>query len=56
MVDPILDEIWRVREELIKKHGGMDGYWKYLQKLDRAHRRRLQQKRTRRKQKSKNPK
>ena len=40
MRDPILEEIWRVREELVKKHGGFDGYFKYVQKLDRAHRRR----------------
>lgn len=38
MADEILDEIWRLREELVKKHGGMEGYWKYIQKLDRAHR------------------
>jgi hypothetical protein len=38
MRDPILEEIWRVREELVKKHGGFDGYFKYVQKLDRAHR------------------
>jgi hypothetical protein len=44
MADPILDEIWRVREELIKKHGGFDGYFAYIQKLDRARRR--QQSRT----------
>jgi len=40
MSDPILEEIWRVREELIKRHGGLDGYFAYVQKLDRAHRRR----------------
>jgi hypothetical protein len=40
MADPILDEIWRVREELIKKHGGLDGYFAYIQKLDRAHHKR----------------
>ena len=40
MPDPILDEIWRVREELLKKHGGLDGYFRYVQKLDRAHRQR----------------
>ena len=39
MSDPILEEIWRVREELLKKHGGIDGYFKYVQKLDRARRR-----------------
>jgi hypothetical protein len=49
MADPILDEIWRVREELIKKHGGLDGYFAYIQKLDRARRRREQR------QKSKKP-
>jgi len=36
MADPILDELWRVREMLVKKHGGFDGYWNYLQKLDQA--------------------
>jgi len=36
MADPILDEIWRVREALLKKHGGLDGYFKYIQKLERA--------------------
>ena len=40
MSDPILEEIWRVREELIKQHGGLEGYFAYVQKLDRAHRRR----------------
>jgi hypothetical protein len=34
MYDPILEEIRRVREELVKKHGGFDGYFKYVQKLD----------------------
>ena len=37
MSDELLEEIWRVREELIKKHGGWDGYVKYAQKLERAH-------------------
>jgi hypothetical protein len=43
--DPILDEIHRVREELVKKHGGFEGYMKFVQKLDRAHRARLRKKR-----------
>ena len=38
MADPILDEIWRVRQELVKKHGGIDGYFRHIQKLDRARR------------------
>jgi hypothetical protein len=42
MSDPILEEIWRVREQLLKKHGGWDGYLRYVQKLDAANRRRRQ--------------
>jgi hypothetical protein len=40
MPDPILDEIRRVRHELLKKHGGLDGYFRYVKKLEQAHRRR----------------
>ena len=40
MSDPILEEIWRVRQELIKRHGGLKGYFAYAQKLDLARRRR----------------
>jgi hypothetical protein len=36
MPDPILDEIQRVRELLIKRHGGWKGYFAYIQKLDRG--------------------
>ena len=38
MADPILEEIWRVRESLVRRHGGVDGYVKYVQRLDRARR------------------
>ncbi len=48
MSDEMLEEIWRVREELIKKHGGMEGYIKYVQKLERAHARRLKKNGTKR--------
>lgn len=41
MADAILEEIWRVRENLIKQHGGLDGYFRYIRKLDRARRQRL---------------
>ncbi len=37
MADPILDEIWRVREEMVTKHGGLKGYIRYIQELDRDH-------------------
>jgi hypothetical protein len=40
MRDAILEEIWRVREQLIKRYGGMDGYFQYVQEVDRARRRR----------------
>jgi hypothetical protein len=46
MADPILDEIARVRQELIKKHGGIEGYIEYARKLDRAHRNRKKRKKT----------
>ena len=42
MTDLLLEEIWRVREDLIKQHGGIEGYFKHVQKLDRAHRQRTQ--------------
>ncbi len=40
MGDPVLEEIWRVREMLVKQHGGIAGFLKYVEKLDRARRRR----------------
>src|SRR5437773_1012743 len=43
MSDPILEEIWRVREQLIQRHGGVKGYFRYVQKLDRSRRQRGRQ-------------
>lgn len=31
--DPIVEEIHQIREELLKEHGGMDGYMQHLQQL-----------------------
>ena len=31
--DPVVEEIHRVREELLAEHGGMDGYMKHIQQL-----------------------
>ncbi len=45
MSDAILEEIWRVREALIKQHGGLQGYLQYVVKLDRARRNARRQKR-----------
>ncbi len=36
MQDPILDEIWRVREELLERYGGLHGLIKHVQAMDRA--------------------
>lgn len=33
--DVILDEIQRVRDELIARHGGLDGWIDHLQEMDR---------------------
>lgn len=34
MNDPILDEIHKVREELLAEHGGMGGYMRHLEDLN----------------------
>lgn len=34
--DPIVDEVRRVRDELVKKYGGLDGWIDHLQKMDQA--------------------
>jgi hypothetical protein len=36
MTDPIVDEVRRVREDLIQQHGGLEGYLKFCQQQDRA--------------------
>ena len=43
MTDPIVDEVRRVREELIERHGGLDGCLRYCEQQDR--RREREQKR-----------
>jgi hypothetical protein len=49
MQDPMLEEIWRVRDELIRRHGGVHGYLNYLRERDRKRvskaKRKLRQKR-----------
>ena len=41
--DVIVDEIRRVRDELVKRHGGLDGWIAHLQAMDRARRRKAKQ-------------
>ncbi len=36
MPDEILDEIARVRAELLETYGGFEGYFQHLQELDKA--------------------
>ena len=56
MSDALLEEIWRVRDELLKKHGGWHGYFQYIQRLERARRRsKLSRQRKPRKVKAKAP-
>ena len=38
MNDVIVDEVSRVREELINRYGGIDGYFKHCQAQDQASR------------------
>jgi hypothetical protein len=34
-VDVIVDEVRRVRDELVKRYGGLDGWIEHLQAMDR---------------------
>ena len=45
MTDPILEEVRRVREELFKRYGGVDGLFKHLQAMDRARARKAKRQR-----------
>lgn len=37
--DVIVDEVRRIRNELVQRHGGLDGWIKHLQAMDRMRRR-----------------
>gem|GEM_PF-6721670 len=39
MHDPLLQEIRRVRKELLRKHGGWDGYERHIRQREAEHRR-----------------
>jgi len=49
MTDSILDEIRRVCNDLLKRHGGWKGYFEYVQKVDLQRRRKSGQKGVKRK-------
>ena len=35
MINPIVQQCWDVREKLVKKFGGLDGWFDELERLDR---------------------
>jgi hypothetical protein len=41
--DVIVDEVRRVRQELVKKYGGLDGWIRQLQAMDRERGRKVHQ-------------
>ena len=48
MSDPLMEEIWRVREQLLVEHGGMEGLLKHVRKIEREHRRKTSTAKSRR--------
>jgi hypothetical protein len=44
MSDEIVEEVRRVREQLIERYGGIDSYFKHCQAQDRASRAKAQRK------------
>ena len=36
MKEDVVEQIRQIREELIQRHGGIDGYFKYCQAQERA--------------------
>ena len=49
MSDVIVDEVRRIREELIERYGGIHGYFKYCQEQGLARARREKTRRAKRK-------
>ena len=37
-VDPLIDEVRRKRQQLVEKHGGLKGWVRHLQELDKKRR------------------
>lgn len=46
ITDSNVEEVRRVREELIKRHGGLDGYMRHLQTVERKQIRKTKKKPT----------
>lgn len=43
--DPIVEEVRRVRDELVKRYGGLDGLVKHLQGMDQVRLRKAKERR-----------
>jgi len=39
--DPIVAEVRKAREDLLKKHGGFEGFIRYLKKMENEHKERI---------------
>ena len=39
--DPIVEEVRKIREELLEEHKGFDGFISYLKKMEKLHRKRI---------------
>jgi len=35
--DPIVEEVWKTREQLLEKHGGLEGFLEYIKKQEQGH-------------------
>ena len=39
--DPIVEEVRKIREQLLEKHGGFDNFVNYLKKMEKKHKERV---------------
>jgi hypothetical protein len=39
--DPIVEEVWKSREQLLEQHGGLEGFLEYIRKQEQEHPERL---------------
>lgn len=35
--DPIVEEVWKSREQLLEQHGGLEGFLEYIKKQEQEH-------------------
>lgn len=48
MSDPIMEQVWQVREQLLVEHGGMDGLLKHVKEMERERLRKVAEAKRRR--------